>query len=275
MSEPAIASTPWPRTRASLARDLRELGLHPGMTVIVHSSLSSLGWVCGGAVAVVQALIDVVTADGTIVMPTHCINSDPARWQHPPVPEAWWPIIREHTPAYDPQVTPTHAMGRIVEVFRTWPGTLRSAHPALSFAAWGHHAEFVTSGHALDYSLGEQSPLARVYDLDGWVLLLGVGYDRNTSFHLAEYRAPGSPEIEEGAAVLEEGRSVWKRYRDVDLDASPFADLGADFEQQSGAVRRGHVGSALARLFRQRPAVDFAVRWLSERRARQQEFAGT
>ena len=60
----------------------------------------------------------------------------------------------------------------------------------MSFAAWGKHAEFVTDGHSLDNGLGETSPLARVYDLDGYVLLLGVDYDSNTSFHLAEYRAP-------------------------------------------------------------------------------------
>ena len=66
-----IQEAPTPRTRESLAYDLRALGVTSGMTVIVHSSLSSLGWVYGGPVAVVQALMDVVTDSGTIVMPTH------------------------------------------------------------------------------------------------------------------------------------------------------------------------------------------------------------
>src|SRR5690349_7103098 len=60
----------------------------------------------------------------------------------------------------------------------------------VSFAAWGRHALPITANHALDYGLGEHSPLARLYDLDGSVLLLGVGYERRTSLHLAEYRAP-------------------------------------------------------------------------------------
>jgi aminoglycoside 3-N-acetyltransferase len=65
----AIARCTEPRTRESLAQDLRELGTSAGMTILVHPSLSSLGWVCGGPVAVVQALMDVITPEGTIVMP--------------------------------------------------------------------------------------------------------------------------------------------------------------------------------------------------------------
>lgn len=65
-----IALTPAPRTRDTLAADLRQLGVAEGMTLLVHSSLSSLGWVCGGPVAVVQALMDALTPSGTLVMPT-------------------------------------------------------------------------------------------------------------------------------------------------------------------------------------------------------------
>jgi aminoglycoside 3-N-acetyltransferase len=86
-----ILNTPLPRTRQSLAKDLLDAGLTSGMNVIVHSSLSSLGWVCGGAVAVVQALMDVITPAGTLVMPTHSGDlSDPSMWQAPAVPADWW-----------------------------------------------------------------------------------------------------------------------------------------------------------------------------------------
>jgi aminoglycoside 3-N-acetyltransferase len=262
-----VAATPSPRTRESLTADLRALGVAPGMVVLVHSSLRSLGWVCGGPVAVVQALTDAVTEAGTIAMPTHSGDySDPAGWENPPVPREWWPVIRDTMPAYDPRVTPTREMGAIVEAFRIWPGTRRSAHPAVSFAARGRHAAAIVGEHTLDDGLGEGSPLARLYDLGASVLLLGVGYDRNTSFHLAEYRLPLRREIHAGAAVVEAGRRVWKRYRDLDLDAAPFPAIGAAFDR-TGEVRLGRVGNATARLFPLRAAVDFALAWL-ERAAR-------
>lgn len=258
----AVVAADIPRTRASLAADLRRLGLRPGAVVLVHSSPSALGWACGGPVAVIQALMDVLTPAGTLVMPAYSGDySDPSRRRNPPVPPDWWPVIRETMPAFDPRITPTRGMGRIAETFRSWPGVLRSNHPQSSFAAWGRHAATVTEGHGLDWSLGERSPLARVYDLDGWVLLLGVGYDACTAFHLAEYRVPGRREVLDGAPVLEDGRRVWRSFRDIELDAGPFPEPGAAFER-TGAVTVGRVGSAEARLFRVRAAVDFAVAWL-------------
>ncbi len=81
-----IKKTPVPRTIDSIAQDLRQLGLAEGTTVIVHSSLSAIGWVCGESVALVRALMDVVTAEGTIVMPAQTSLCDPALWNNPPVP---------------------------------------------------------------------------------------------------------------------------------------------------------------------------------------------
>ena len=261
-----IDRTPEPRTRLSLAADLRQLGLEPGAVVIVHSSLSSLGWVCGGSETVVLALMDVLTESGTLVMPTHSAEySDPGKWKNPPVPESWLEAIRENMPAFDPRTVPTLGMGRIPETFRSWPKALRSSHPAFSFAAWGRHASFVTGDHSLDYSLGEGSPLARIYELYGEVLLVGVGYESNTSFHLAEYRAPAVRRSEDGAPIVEGGQRVWKTYTDIELNEEVFGQIGADFEKAVG-VRSFGVGSAQAKLFSQQRAVDFAREWLARGR---------
>ena len=100
-----ILKTLSPCTRSSLATDLRQLGLTPGSIVLVHASLSSLGWVCGGSVTVIQALMDVLTTEGTLIMPTQSMNySDPAEWEDPPVPREWWSIIRKTMPAFDARI---------------------------------------------------------------------------------------------------------------------------------------------------------------------------
>ncbi len=259
----AIANADWPRTRQSIAADLLTLGVQAGMALLVHASLKSLGWVNGGPVAVIQALQDVLTPAGTLLMPTHTGDySDPTLWVNPPIPKAWHKLVRDTMPAYNPALTPTRGMGRMAELFRTWPGVLRSSHPQLSFAAWGQHAEFVTAHHTLENGLGEGSPLARLYDLDGYVLFLGTGFDTNTSFHLAEYRANARPQVMLGAPLPDENGPVWTTFVDIDFNDEVFPAIGAEFEV-TGAVALGKVGSATCRLFGVKTAVDFAARWLS------------
>ncbi|MBS7529390.1 AAC(3) family N-acetyltransferase [Hazenella sp. IB182353] len=260
-----IQAAQFPQTIDTLVHDLKNIGIQQGMTIIVHSSLSSIGWVCGGAQTVVEALMKVLTPAGTLVMPTHsAILSDPKDWGNPPVPEAWWQTIREQMPAYDPHLTPTFLMGKIVDCFRSHTDTIRSSHPKNSFAAWGKHAHLITANHSLAFSMGENSPLARLYDLDAYVLLLGVDFDSNTSFHLAEYRQAKPPVIEESAPIIAHGKRVWKTYQDIETAEETFAELGKQYVQKY-SVKQTQVGQAPSYLFSQRQAVDFALQSLQGR----------
>ncbi|MCA9896800.1 MAG: AAC(3) family N-acetyltransferase [Anaerolineales bacterium] len=263
MTETAvIQNSPHPFTKDILVEHLRALGVQPGMTVLVHSSMSKIGYVPGGAVAVIQALQEALTGAGTLVMPTFSTDySDPAPWQHPPAPEEWHQIIRDSMPAFDPLLTPTRMMGAVPELFRTWPGVFRSNHPQDSFAAWGHHAAAITADHQLENGLGEGSPLARIYELDGYVLLLGVSYGNNSSFHLSEGRAGVGEMIRQGSPIWQNGRRVWQWFDSLDYDDDSFPQIGAEFEQVH-PVQIGKVGLAECRLFHQKTAVDFATDWL-------------
>ncbi len=260
---------PQPVTHLGLVRDLHLLGVRPGMTLLVHSALSRLGWVCGGAQAVVQALQDVLGPTGTLVMPTFSTDlTDPAHWQRPPVPKAWWDVIRETMPVFDPALTPTRQMGAIVDCFRSQPGVMRSYHPHVSFAARGPHADQIIGQHSLAHGLGEDSPLARIYELNGYVLLLGVGHNNNTSLHLAEYRAEydGKRATTAHAPMLVNGEREWVSFSDIDWDDSDFSQLGVAFRRSTSCERAGAVGNGRALLMPQRPLVDFAVEWMTEHR---------
>lgn len=259
-----------PVTVDSLVSDLTSLGVRPGMVLLVHTSLSALGWVCGGAQAVVLALEQALGHEGTLVMPAHSGGlSEPSYWRAPPVPESWFEVIRSTMPPFDAAMTPTRRMGVVAECFRTQPGTVRSSHPQSSFAARGPHASRVVDGHSLSYSMGEGSPLARVYELDGRVLLLGVSHANNTSLHLGEFRAdpPGRRPVEQGAPVVADGVRRWIRFQDLDWDSDDFEELGRAFAQETGLEQQGAAGAGRALLMSQRAVVDFASRWISAHRA--------
>jgi len=258
-----------PATIRTLEEGFRALGVRPGMTLLVHSSLSSIGWVCGGAMAVVLALESALGPEGTLVMPTHSYGwSDPAGWRNPAIPKDWVELCRGEMPPFDPAWTPTTEMGVIPETFRGQPGVLRSDHPVVSFAAWGKQAAWITEGHTMDFPQGEGSPLARVYDLEGWVLLLGVGHRSNTSLHLAEYRARCGQAVRESRSpVLRDGACTWIRYRDIDYRDDDFRQIGEAFERQTNHVKKGRVCYAPALLVPQRPLVDFAVPWMELHRS--------
>jgi aminoglycoside 3-N-acetyltransferase len=256
-----------PHTVTSLAADLRELGLAAGDVVMAHAALRSVGFVAGHVQAVVQALLEVLGPEGTLVVPTHTsYNSDPAGWRNPPVPESWWPVIRAGNPGYDRALSPGRWMGALSESVRTWPGAVRSGHPQVSVAALGARAAEVVAEHPPADELGDGSPLGVLYRCDAKVLLIGCGHANNTSLHLAECRQERPDMYDNAAAVRDPDGSVrWVTWSAPENDIVDFDELGAAFEAV-GPVRVGRVGSAQSRLMSQRALVDFATAWIAGHR---------
>ena len=262
-------------TAERLKDDFQKLGISAGMTLLVHCSLSRIGWISGGPVTVIQVLLDLLGPNGTLVMPSHTAdNSDPKYWCNPPVPSEWFEAIRQSTPGYQSDITPTYNMGKLAETFRHWPGVLRSQHPQFSMIAVGPKAKLITDQHY--DSCGEQSPLARLYDCSdsGYILLLGVQHKNNTSIHLSEYRFQINDKIEQnfisGASIInpETKTRQWFEWNDYDYTADDFNDVGNAFDSINGNTIIGKVGLAECRLIKQYLLVDFAVDWMAKNRSK-------
>lgn len=263
-----IDSSTEPITHDRIVEDLRQLGISAGDTLIVHSSLSKMGYVIGGAQTVVEALLKSIGPTGTLTMPGHSSAlSEPSYWKNPPVPQEWWPIERATMPTFDPHLTPLRGMGAIPEVFQRLPGVQRSNHPRTSHLAYGPLADTITSGHSLSDGFGEHSPLARLYECDALVLLIGVPHENNTSLHLAEYRAvwPSKTRMTQGSPVLVDGQRQWVTYEELETSTDDFNAIGNELATHQLQIS-GLIGFATAQILRQRVAVDFAVDWISRNR---------
>ena len=252
-------------TVSSLIEDIAKLGIHEGDTILLHSSLSSIGWVCGGSESVVRAFLEVLGSTGTLVVPTYTgENSDPAQWSRPPVPQEWWQVIRDNMPPFDVLTSRSRQMGVIAETVRCWPAAKRSAHPQTSFAAVGALADEITANHPLDCSMGEHSPMAKLEKLNAKVVLLGVGYKRCSAFHLGEYRI-GCPLVDNSFAAGVNGHRQWVTVKDVAFESDDFGQIGRALDE-SHEIIIGSVGTAETRVFSLESAVARATQWLSANR---------
>ncbi|WP_175407949.1 aminoglycoside N(3)-acetyltransferase [Streptomyces sp. TRM64462] len=260
-----------------LTTELAALGVGAGGFLLVHSSLRALGPVAGGGAAVLRALRAALGPGGTLVVPAFTAHNSDTSAEHRQrvrgLGAAEAAAFRAAMEPYDAGRMPSSGVGVLPELVRTAPGALRSAHPQTSFAALGPFAEKVVSGHRADCHLGEDSPLARLYDLGARILLLGTGYGTCSAFHLAEYRVPAPPRrtyrcvVRDGAGAGGATGRRWWAYEDVALDDGDFGALGADLEASGTvAVRRGRVGAADCRVLGLADAVDFGRAWLTRNR---------
>lgn len=228
-------------TRADIATTLRALGLRPGIGVVVHSSLRSFGRVDGGALTVIGALQDVITPQGTLVMPSFNHGS---------------PWEEGGAGIYDPAVTPT-TNGAIPDAFWRLPGVWRSLDPTHCFAAWGKHAQRYTQRHHRTLTMDAQSPLGLLLADDGYGLLLGVDYRANTFHHVVETmeNAPCLGKRSEAYSVhLPDGRRVLGRTWGWRGGTCPHTDrnrYGAHMAAR-GLHRQAKIGDCTATLFRLR-----------------------
>lgn len=226
---------------AAVAEQLRALGVEPGGVLCVHTSFRAVRPVEGGPGGLIEALRAALGPNGTLVMPSWTGDDE--------------------TP-FDPRTTPaSEDLGIVAETFRRMPGVVRSEHP-FAFAAVGPRAEGVTAGPLPTPPHAPDSPIGRVHEMDGQVLLLGVEHDADTTLHLAELLADVPYRIPKHVTVLRDGRPMRVEYGENDHCCARFA-LADGWLRERGLQREGVVGRAHARLVGSRDVVRVALEHLS------------
>lgn len=215
-----------------LSQQLVNLGILPGSVCLVHCAFSKVGPVEHGPGGLIAALEAAVGPAGTLVMPSMTDDDD-------------------HV--FDPRTTPCRSLGVVADTFWRSPGARRSANPH-AFAAKGPAAEYITSPHPLDFPHGPDSPIGRVHELNGWVVLLGVGHDADTTVHLAEAIAGVRYRRPKHVTILHQGRPTALHYKEIDHCCENFR-LVDTWLSAEGKQRRGTVGRSIARLARSRDVV--------------------
>ncbi len=226
--------------KGDIVQALGTLGVKGGDLLQVHSSMKSFGWVEGGPEAVIDALLEIVGAEGTVMMPTF-----------------------NHGAAFifDIKTTPSRN-GLLTEALRQRPDARRSMHPTHPYAAVGKEAEWLTQGHLKAGTFGVDSPLGKLAQKGGYCLMLGVGFDRCTAAHIGECKA--------------QARCIgwWRHTRRILLEDGSVVQVMGDLWRNgpcrieweplerrmraSGLVRDGRIGDAHSMLFRAMDAVQTA-----------------
>ncbi len=215
-----------------LTQQLQNLGVTPGAVLLVHCAFSKVKPIENGPEGLIAALQAAVGPTGTLVMPSMTDDDDRP---------------------FDPRTTPCRHLGVVTNTFWQLPGVLRSDSPH-AFAARGAQAAWLTAPPPLDVPHGLNSPVGRVYELDGQVLLLGVGHDDNTTIHLAEVLAGVRYRRKKHVTVIKDGQPARVEYGEIDHCCQNFQLVDAWLEAAK-LQYRGSVGHAEARLIRSRDIV--------------------
>ncbi len=227
-------------TRAEVVRQLRSLGVEPGGVLLVHTRFSAVRPVEGGPEGLIHALRDALGSGGTLVMPSWTGDDDSV---------------------FDPATSRANPdLGVVPDTFWRMPGVVRAPHP-FTFAVAGPAAERIVGDPMPFPPHIPESGVGRVHELDGQVLLLGIGHDANTTLHLAEMTAGVPYRMPHHITVLRDGVPVRIDYEETDHCCQRFA-LADEWLRSRGLQHEGPVGHAHARLMRSRDIVRVAVEQL-------------
>lgn len=231
-----------------LVQSFSTLGIQQGDRIVVHSAFRNLGPIEGGADTLIDALLTCIGKEGLLVVPTFTYNN----------------------PTFDTESTPSRT-GVFTELLRKREGSIRSLHPTHSVAAFGKGAEEVCKGHHLVPGLGIDSPLDRVAQSGGSILLLGVGHTSNSTMHVAEAYArvpykdiPFNPTWPTRIPVTSAGTATLEvEVYDPPGCSRSFGSIEASLRQRA-VIKDGAIGKALVQLMPGQAVIDSTVEILQQ-----------
>ena len=236
---------------------------------MVHAAMSKVGPLLNGPDALSNAILDVVGADGTMLVYTgwDSVHDDLLDDEGRVLPE--W---RDHVPGFDQQASRAVRMnGIIAEFVRTMPGARRSANPGASVAAVGKLAAWITADHLLDYGFGENTPLSKLVEVGGRVLMVGAPWDTMTLIHHADHLAEiaGKQRIRIEVPLASTNGTEWRFIEEFETGDPIHEDLPDNYIEQiviayveGGGGSQGTIGAAPSLLVDARPILAFAIQWL-------------
>ncbi len=230
-----------------LKREFRELGVEQGDSLLVHSSYKSFGGVEGGPQTVIDALLDVLGEEGTLIMPT--FNFDFCKGK-----------------PWDVRNTPSH-MGILTELVRQDPRSKRVFHPIYSFAIIGRHADFLTR-ERYKSSYGENSVFAKLRQLDGKIMVVGLSYNDSMTFfhHVEEMEGVDYRYMKEftGLVTDEEGNTYEDTFtmlvRDIERGVHTMVDPMGALMEEAGVIQVRKIGEAKVSLMNANEVYEFTAR---------------
>jgi len=254
-------------TRRALARDVAALGVRDGDVVMAHAALRRVGAMLNGPDALIGAIRDVIGPQGTLLGyadwdALYTVDADGR-------PD---PALRDDIPPFDIATSRcAYDNGAFVECLRTTPGVKRSGNPGASMLALGARADWFVADHPLNYGYGEGSPLAKLVEAGGKVLMAGAPTDTMTLLHHAEHlaRLPNKRVVRRETPFATPRGVEWRMIEEFntsipvvgDPDRNTFAEIIAAFVA-TGRGREGVIGAGESLLVDAKEIVPFAVDWL-------------
>lgn len=264
-------------TKRQLVTEIRKLGISEGQTIMLHASVKSIGHIVGGPQIILEALFEILTSHGTLMMlvawednPYNIFGvsfqDDIDKW-----PEEKRQRFYDTCPTFDPEHSRSdiRKMGILTEYLRTYPGSIRSRHP-LGYAAVGKLAHSVLKDQKWQYREGSGSPLEKLCDVGGKVFLLGAPTETVTLLHLAENLAdiPHKKTLRYKMPIIQNGARVWKDFEEYDFingivpwPEDYFKSIVDEYIEKGNGVQ-GTVGMAKCHLFDAKDLSNFAVNWM-------------